>query len=74
MEMGQEQVDAPRAAGDQLGPERSDTAARVEHDHGSVLERDLDTGGVPAVDDGVAAGRGHRTPTAPDRHMNGHLG
>ena len=70
MEMGEQQVDSPRPSLLQRRPEVTDPGPGVEHEDGAVVQRDLDRGRIPAVVDGLGAGRGDRAPATPDRHAH----
>src|SRR6266536_3067907 len=72
--MGQEEVDSPCTAIEEVEAEAPDPGAGVEHKGGGpVVERDLDARRISAVAEGVWPRRRHRAATTPDRQAHGDL-
>ena len=66
VQVRQEEVDPPRAAPDEVEPERADAGARVEHERRLAVEHHLDAGRVAAVRERVRPGRRQRAAATPD--------
>src|SRR4051812_8409496 len=71
MQMGEEEMDTPRAALQEVEPELPDPSPGIEHKDGPVVERDLDTRRVAAVANGVRPRCRHGPTTAPDLQAHG---
>lgn len=69
--MGEEKVDSPRPAIEEVEAEAPDPGAGVEHKVGPVVERDLDARRISAVANGVWSRCRHRSAATPDRQAHG---
>jgi hypothetical protein len=69
--MGEEEVDLPRTAIEEVEAETPDPGAGVEHKVGAIVERDLDARRISPVAKGVRPRCRHRSAATPDRHAHG---
>src|SRR6476646_2337485 len=69
--MGEEEVETPRAAIEEVEAEASDPGAGVEHQDGPVVKGDLDARRISAVAKRARPRCRHRSATTPDRQAHG---
>ncbi len=73
VEVGQEEVDAPGAAFEEVDAERADAGTGVQDERRPVVEKHLDARCVAAVGLRGGTGRRYRATTAPDLQAHGHI-